>query len=48
MFQAAFVEDDMTNVEMWASLMKLTQLMSAKAHVVNNHLVVQANRGDCP
>ena len=43
--QAPFVEGDMTNAELRAALMNLTQLMTAQAHDVNNHLVAQAYQG---
>ena len=45
---ARFVQRDMTNVEFRASLMNLTQLMTAQAHVVNNHFVAHTNRLDRP
>ena len=48
MTETPFVEGDMTNVELRAALMNLTQLMTAQSHVVNNHLVGQANQGDRP
>ena len=38
----------MTNEGLRAALMNLTQLMTAQSHVVNNHLVGQANQGDRP
>ena len=46
--QDPFVEGDMTNAELRDALMNLTQLMTAQSHVVNNHLVGQANQGDRP
>ena len=46
--QIPFVEGDMTNAVLKASLMNLTQLMTAKAHVINNPIVVQANQGGGP
>ena len=36
----------MTNAELWAALMNLTELMMAQAYVVNNHLVGISNQGD--
>ena len=37
--QYPFVEEDMTNAELRASLMNFTQLMTAQAQVITNHLV---------
>ena len=48
MGQAPFVEGDMTNAELRASVMNLTELMTAQAHVFNNHFIVQANQGVGP
>ena len=44
--QAPFVEGDMTNAELRAFLINLTQLMMAQAQVVTNYLVGQGNQGD--
>ena len=46
--QAPFTEEDMTNTELTATLMNMNQLMTAQAHVVNNHFVAQENQGDRP
>ena len=46
--QAPFFEGYMTNAELQAALTNLTQLMTAEDHVVNNHLVGQANQGYRP
>ncbi|TMW84182.1 hypothetical protein EJD97_025668 [Solanum chilense] len=46
--RATFVERDMTNEELRDTLMNLTQLMTAKHHVVNNHFGSQANEGVGP
>ena len=46
--QFIFVEGDMSNKELSDTLIKFTQLMMTKAHVINNHFVVydnQANMG---
>ena len=43
--QDPFVEGDMTKEDLRASLMNLTKLMMAQAHVVNNNFVSQANQG---
>ena len=43
-----FVEEDMTNAELRASLMNFTQLMTAQAHVVNNNFVAQDNQRYSP
>ena len=43
--QSPFVESDMSDGELSAAIINLTQLMTAQAHVVNNHIVAQANQG---
>lgn len=46
--QTLFVEGDMTNAEWRDALMNFTQLMTAQAHVFNNHFVARANQGGGP
>ena len=41
--QAPFVEGDITHAELRAALINLTQLMTAQAHVINNHFLAKSN-----
>ena len=41
--QAPIVEGNLTNAELTAVIMNLTLLMTAQAHVFNNHFGAQAN-----
>ena len=46
--QAPYVEVDMTSVQIRVALRSLSQLMMTQAHVINNHVVAQANLGVGP
>ena len=46
--QAPFVEGEMTNADLRAAPMNLTQIMTDQAQVVTNHLVDKLNEGGGP
>ena len=46
--QASYVEGDMANVELKASLIDLIRLMMTRAHVITYNLFSQSNQGGGP
>ncbi len=46
--QALYVKGDVTNVDIRAELLYLTQLMMTQSHIFTNHVVAQDNRGVGP
>ena len=38
----------MTNADLWAALMNLTQIMMSQGHVINNHIIAQDKQGVGP